>query len=196
MKRKREEGPPEGSRTGPAKSRDPVEDVLPALILLEKDILESRKNYNSIVLLLEHMREQDVSDGRDTAAAIALYRVFCKLMAVGHLAKNVQASEEEIVVVQWLRERLEEYEVALLGFLQSGDPTKQVAAVTLVMRLIKEKAMHLTTSESVRWNSVLFNEVMQGLLASRNGVSMIHDYVDNYVTKHADIRLHTFMSIL
>ncbi len=195
MKRKRDEERSVEGKRAPADNQESTQDALSRILLLENGILESRKNYNSIVLLLDRMRERNPSDGRYTAAAVALFRVFCKLIALGNLTKNPQVSKEENTVVLWLWERLEEYEEALLNYLQSEDDTKQVAALTLLLRLIKEKARHLITSESVNWDAGLFQRIVHGLLMCRYGATAIDEFVDKYVAKHADIRLHTFTSI-
>ncbi len=195
MKRKRDAESSVKPSKGPVDEQDPDQDAISNILLLENSILESRKNYNSIVKLLDHAREHNGSSGKDTAAVVALYRVFCRLMALGNLTKNAQASKEEHTIVQWLRERLEEYEEALIGQLRWEDVTKQVAALGLLMRLIKEKARHLNGFESVGSKSRLFQRLVQELLANRNGSTTIDEFVDKYVSKHADIRHHTFVSI-
>lgn len=48
---------------------------------LEEKILESQSNYNSIQTLLNFLRVSSVpDDNRDVLAAVALCRVFCRLM--------------------------------------------------------------------------------------------------------------------
>ncbi len=195
MKRKRDAEHSEEIRKEAVDNQEPAQDVLSTFLLLENAILESRKNYNNIPVLLDHARVQSVSDGRDTAAAVVLYRVICKLMALGNLTKIARASKEENTIVQWLRERRKEYEEILLGHLQSEDPTKQIAAVGLLMRLIKEKSRYPITGEGSGWDDGLLQELVHGLIASKNGATAIDEFVDKYVSKHADIRYHAFISI-
>ena len=193
-KRKRGDGAerPKRSEKLALESPESAHDIHSEILLLENGILDSRKNYNSIATLLGHMKVQSTSDDRDTVAAIALYRVFCRLMVLGNLTKNADAFAAEITVVQWLRERLQEYEQALLHFLQSADPTKQNTALTLLMRLVQEKTTHLGLSEDIVWRSGLFQSIVQELVASKYGAPAIDEFVEKYVMEYDDVRYHTF----
>lgn len=169
-----------------------TEDIRSEILLLENGILESRKNYNSIIVLLEHARVESPSDGRDIVALVALYRVFCRLMVLGNLSKGKKASGAEHSIVQWLKERLKEFEEILLQVLQSPDPPKQSTALNLLMRLVKEKATHLVLSEDVTWRNGLFNNIVQSLAVNTEISSTMDEFIDGYVTRFDDVRYHTF----
>ena len=193
-KRRREDGAEWARKfrktaTGSCKSK---EDVHSDILLLENGILESRKNYNSIITLLEYMRAEPASDERDVVAAVALYRVFCRLMVLGNLTKNGDASGAETTIVQWLKERLRDFEEALLRIIQSADPTKQTTALTLLMRLVKEKAVHLVLSEDVTWRNGLFRNTVQGLITTTDSIPAVDEFVEKYVKEFVDIRYYTF----
>ena len=196
-KRKRAHGAErrEKSKSSVLDSPASAQDIHSEVLLLENGILESRKNYNSIASLLVYMRPQDSLDGRDAVAAVALYRVFYRLMIVGSLLKNEDISTAENTIVQWLRERLQEYEEALLCLLQSADPTKQTMALALLMRLVKEKAAHLDSSEDVVWRRGIFPRIVQELVASTYGAPALDEFIEKYVTEYDDVRYYTFAFI-
>ena len=171
------------------------EGIQSEILRLENGIFESRQNYNSIVLLLEHARNEVSSDGRDIIAAIALCRVYCKLMVLGSLTNNTEAPGAEGTIARWLRGRLEESEEILLRLLHSTDSTKQISALKLAMRLVKEKAAHKLLPDGVTWRHGLFNEIVQRLLSDADVLPVIDVFVHEYVNRFDDIRYHTFACI-
>ena len=193
-KRKLQHGsePKKKPRTLDADSISSMDDFRSEILLLEKGIIESRKNYNSIVILLEHARIKSPSDGRDVAAAMALYRVFCRLMALGNLTNNTEASSAEITVVQWLVERLEAFEEILLQFLQSTERSRQSTALRLSMLLVKEKARHIVSPEAFTWRQGLFSSLVQAMVANALVTPVLGEFVDEYVRSFGDVRYYTF----
>jgi len=118
--------------------------------------------------------------------------VYCRLMIQGNLTKSMKASGAESTIVQWLKERLKYFEEVLLQFLQSTEPSKQITAVNLLMRLVKEKATHLVLSEDVTWRNGLFNSMLQSLAINTDVLPAIEEFVDEYVKPFDDVRYHTF----
>lgn len=95
---------------------------------LEAQISESRKYYNNIATLIsmlghsqDHSRKQP-----NLAVAVALCRVFCRLIAGGNLQMPSKASDQEQIIVGWLKERLQEYQNALLDMIRNTDSSSQV----------------------------------------------------------------------
>ncbi|OAA64310.1 ribosome biogenesis protein [Niveomyces insectorum RCEF 264] len=125
------------------------------IMLLENQILESKKHFNNIVELIEIARggkegsnqvtrggNDDDDDDTALTAAVTLCRVFMRLLAAGNLGFHNGLSEKDVVVVRWLRERLAEYEQILLDcFARSGDAAATV--LTLAMRLLQAEGQHL-----------------------------------------------------
>src|SRR4051812_30546123 len=72
---------------------------------LEKEILESRKNYNNIVKLQAIAFPKKGGSELRSAALLALCRTFCHLFADGSFSKTKSTSEAEIAVTQWLEDR-------------------------------------------------------------------------------------------
>jgi hypothetical protein len=79
-----------------------------SILELEEAIIESPKHYNNIVTLLGYFKDDDDVQIRVTAG-VSLCRTFCRLMAKGRLVKRKEDSEEEGLVVAWLKERYREF---------------------------------------------------------------------------------------
>lgn len=168
-------------------------DIQGEILGLEEKILASRSNYNSIQTLLEHIRKSPVSDdNEDVIAAVALCRVFCRLMVAGTLTKLQRSSDTEVTIVQWLRGRLKEYENELLRMLCDENASKSSTALTLLMRLVKEEALHLNKSEEVIWRDGLFQKVIKTLVEQHVASQTRHEYAGKWFEEYADIRYYTF----
>src|SRR5262245_7011502 len=72
---------------------------------LESQISESRKYYNNIVTLISMFNDVDSVESPNMAVGLSLCRVFCRLFAAGHLNKPKDATEQDLILVSWLRER-------------------------------------------------------------------------------------------
>jgi U3 small nucleolar RNA-associated protein 19 len=94
---------------------------------LEAQISESRKYYNNIATLISMLNANESSEqSPNLAVAVALCRVFCRLIAGGNLQQPPKASEQEKIVVGWLKERLQEYQNALFDIIRHADSSSQV----------------------------------------------------------------------
>ena len=163
------------------------------ILLLESQILESRRHLNSITILLGYVNEKDA---KSIFAAISLCRVFCRLMAAGNLSKSQETSKNETLIVKWLKERFQEYKHSLLSMLASEISNRSTTALTLLLELIKEEAEQLKLSEYAVWSNGLFAKLLRILV----DVEAIDDaraaFIDNYLLKYDDIRYYTFTRLL
>ena len=160
---------------------------------LEEKIIESRSNYNSICTLLEYLQQDGVVEDEKTVAAVALCRVFCRLMVGGKMSKLRGSSDNEATIMQWLRERLQDYEQGLLRMLKNEDITTQSTALTIVMRLVKEIASNL--KEDGVWQNGLFGQLLQTLIEEEVAEHTRIEFVDKYVEQYDDVRYRTFASL-
>ena len=167
---------------------DPQDDVLS----LEEKILESRNNYNSIHTLLDYLRSPDHGSEKNVLAAVALCRVFCRLMAGGSLNKRKEKAGNENTIAQWLGERLQDYENGLLKMLKQPDVERQNTALTLLMRLVKEEAAHLNNPRESVWRDGIFGKLVHRLLEDGVVEGTRADFVESYVEKYDDVRYYTF----
>lgn len=193
-KRKREDGlsrASKKSRTAVVDSPHKV-DFQDQALQLEEEIFESRKNYNKIHTLLKHLKGTDGVDGDDVVAAVALCRVFCRLMAAGNLGKLRESYGNDVTIVQWLKERLQDYEQGLLQMLGNEDNNKQSIALNIIVRLVKEKALHMNQSEDAFWQKGLFRKLVQTLIKGEVAAETITEFVEKYVERYGDVRYYTF----
>lgn len=96
---------------------------------LEEQIAESRKYYNNIVTLLSMLNDQSPN----LMVAVSLCRIFCRLLVGGQLQKPKGASEQDLILVAWLRERYREYQVELLDLLHDPSASVQVSSHCVVI---------------------------------------------------------------
>lgn len=191
-KRKRKDGEPgilKKSRRAPkAQEADLQEDIFG----LEQKILESRTNYNSIHTLLDYIRVEVSADEKDVLAAVALCRVFCRLMAAGNLNKPQDKASNEATIVQWLKGKLQEYEDELLKLLKNDDAGRQSTALTLLMRLVEEEATHLNKDDEAMWRNGLFERLLRTIVVDGVTDDVRTDFVEKFVEEYDDIRYYTF----
>jgi len=182
-KRKRE------TKTSTAKSSARKEnDSQARILLLETQILESRQHYNNIATLLSILKKQgDAADETDILAAVALCRVFCRLMAAGSFVESKGSLETELVITQWLKERYREYTETILGLLcGSGSEKYGSTCLTLLMRLVKEESAHL--GHEGAWKpSGLFEHVVSSVLSADND-AVREEFLAKFVNEYDDIR--------
>ena len=191
-KRKRKDDPLASSKRKRVVAQDASQELSAQdeLLGLEEQILESRTNYNSIQTLINCMRTEDSANGKDVLAAIALCRVFCRLIVAGNLSKPSDKSSNEATIVQWLRERLQDYENELLSLLKDEDVGRQSTALTLLMRLIKEESAYLYKSEEAIWRDGLFGRILGTLVDYDVAEDTKREFVEKYMEEYDDVRYY------
>ncbi|KAF1975230.1 CBF-domain-containing protein [Bimuria novae-zelandiae CBS 107.79] len=197
VKRKRVSGKAEGratkSKPRQKPSSDEEDDPQEEILRLETQILESRKYYNNIATLLKLAKASDTAHEATILAAVALCRVFTRLLSTGDMVKSKWMTESETVIVAWLKERYREYIDVLLGhFLHSENPSKQSVALTLLLRLVKEESK-ARKDFSIK-NSPLSKTVDTLLLLPEDDGSR-DEFAEKYFGAFDDIRYFTFRSI-
>ena len=169
-------------------------DTESAILLLEQQILESRKNYNRIVTLLDYAKnpEPQQVNTSSTLAFVALCRVFSKLIALGNLSKTRQTPENEAAITQWLNERYADFKAILLKVLTENDISRQSTALALLIRLVKADAEHLNLSEESIWRNSTFASVLEALVRSETAADARAEFTYKYVKELGDVRFHTY----
>lgn len=159
------------------------------ILLMEKGIIESKKNYNDIGVLLS-----TAEDGGDESmlATVALCRVFLRLLAQGSLVFKKAQSERDGVVVGWLRDRLSQYKALLLRLLAAEDLA--VTALTLCMRILKAEAEHWSDREEYSFPAPFLEDIVRTILTSESD-DVGRAYIEEFAEQHDDIRYYTFKSI-
>ncbi|CRK37225.1 hypothetical protein BN1723_004281 [Verticillium longisporum] len=121
-----------GDESDGSSETDPQAEIL----LMEQEILESKKHYNNISKLLDIAKAYKTDPDSAALASVALTRVFVRLLAAGSLIKKKGLTEKDTVVVGWLRERYFEYKDVLAELItdeELGSP-----ALTLAMRMLNQ----------------------------------------------------------
>ena len=161
-----------------------------AILLLEDQIIQSRRNYNNIAKLLSICTETG-KDDQSTTAAVALCRIFCRLTAAGDMTKKKGMPENEITIVNWLKARYAEYTEHLRGKITDLNDYEQGTALVLLMRLVKEAA---GKDENV-WRTGLFSDLLQAVLSSPQSSLAREELLEKYVEEYDDIRFFTLQGV-
>ncbi|KYK56867.1 ribosome biogenesis protein Noc4 [Drechmeria coniospora] len=168
---------------------DENDDASSKILLMEQGILESRKNYNDITLLL---RSAEDESEESMVATVALCRIFVRLLAQGSLIFKKSQSEREGVVVGWLRDQLTQYKSVLLNLMTDEDLA--VTALTLCMRILKAEGEHLSDKDAYSFPTAFIENIVRAIIASDNeGVRSA--FIEEYAEQYDDIRYFTFKSI-
>lgn len=195
-KRKRAEGahekPAKPKKTSKSKA-EATEDQGPHILQLEAQILESRRHYNNIVTLISIASPKNGDTEATVLAAVSLCRIYCRLLVGGSLTKRKTTSEAELVIVQWLKERLNEYVDLLLEYLRSDTVEAQTTALTLLMRLVKEEVNQQGASA---WEKGIFLQIVAVVLGTgRQSDSLRQEFRVKYFGNFDDVRFYTLERI-
>ncbi|KAF2442037.1 CBF-domain-containing protein [Karstenula rhodostoma CBS 690.94] len=197
VKRKRKSGEAERratkSKPRPQPSSDEDEDPQEEILRLETQITESRKHYNNIATLLKLSKAPEPDSEASVLAAVALCRVFTRLLSTGDMVKNKRMTEAETMIVTWLKHRYQEYiEVLLSDFLRSGHPPKQSVALTLLLRLVKEESK---AQKDFNIKNSPLNRTVEALLLLPEEDGSRDEFAEKFFGTYDDIRYSTFRSI-
>lgn len=200
-KRKREDTAPKtnGSKARKAPNSAAKSDNTQANILrLEEQIVESREHYNNIVELQSLVANVEKKPKTATLAAVALCRVFCRLIAGEQLVKQQGASEADGQVVHWLKGRLRDYVDSLtMHWIGSPDASHESTALTLLMRIVKAETSQGSKRSEQAWRTErsTFYIVVESLLEKPDAEGARQEFVEKYVEEHDDVRFYTFLAV-
>ena len=177
-------------RSDDSSTSEPISDIL----LLEDQVLESRQNYNHIVTLLDYAKKDDLQEdaAKSTLASVALCRVFCKMMVLGNMSTTRRTSENEVSVVQWLKERYLDYKDRLLHCLSEENTGRQITALALLMRLVKQEAQHIQSAEEPDLRKGTFASILEHLISSQTAAEARDEIVEKYLERYDDLRFQIF----
>lgn len=169
------------------------EDSQAKILLLETEILESKKNYNNIVELIGIAKNLEDEGESAVLAAVALCRVFIRLLAAGSLTHKRSLSEKEGVVVQWLKDRLSEYKKILVSLLAEEELAS--TALTLAMKVLKAEGEQLNSNkEFYVFPKDFLEDIIRALFEARNYAAG-KEFVEKYVDEYDDVRFFTHQAI-
>lgn len=167
------------------------EDAQAQILSLETAILDSKKNYNNIATLIDICEQK--TDGSNITAAIALCRVFCRLMVAERMIKKHGMPESETQAVDWLKGRFKDYVSILCDLL--AIESLQSTTLTLLMRLVKEETQQEGNRAEQAWRTGVFSHVVMALVEEEEAEAAREEFVEKYVEEHDDVRYFTFYHI-
>ncbi|KAH6960947.1 hypothetical protein HG530_004673 [Fusarium avenaceum] len=194
VKRKRpstHEQPTTKRRRSSASSNE-SEDPNAKILLMEQGILESKKNYNDITILLSTANDFKNENPESMLATVALCRIFLRLLAQGSLIAKKTLSEKDLVVVGWLKGQFGEVKKTLVTLLR--DEELAPTALTLCMRTLKAEGEFLYDKDEYTFPRAFLREILAALFESENE-DVIKAYVEEFVEQYDDIRYFTFNSV-
>lgn len=192
MSKKRKRTVVPGTASPPPATHDASE-----VLELETQILESRRHYNNIARLLDYLKKADAEeDEQSFIAAVALCRVFCRLLAGGKMSKKQGLSKDETLIIDWLRERMKEYKNLLMPKLASQKTEWSHLALTLPLQLMKEEAVYQKVANDTAWRIGTFALLLRKLAVETTPEATRGLFVKNYLVKFDDIRYYTFIGLM
>lgn len=187
-KRKRVDSQRKPVKRAKSESSDDEEDIQAQILLLESEILESKKHYNNIPKLIKLLESEDA-----IIASVALCRVFSRLIASGELTKKAGNSEKEDIVVAWLKERYLEYKTGLFELLES--PEVASTTLALCMRMLKNEGTHLKNGQDYNFPSRSLTDLVRSLLSLEDGDDVRKEFSEKFVEEYDDIRFYVLEAI-
>ncbi|KAK7226376.1 hypothetical protein V2G26_014379 [Clonostachys chloroleuca] len=163
------------------------------ILLMEQGILESKKNYNNIPILLQTMDGYKDGSEESVLASVALCRVFVRLLAQGAFISKKGLSEKDSVVLAWLKDQLSLYKTTLLAILATEEELSGTA-LTLSMRLLKAEGEFLYDKEEYTFPTNFLQSIIVALLQTDND-EVRGAFMQEYAEGYDDIRYYTFKSI-
>ena len=94
-------------------SSDDGDDQKDEILLLESQILESRKHYKNIERLIR-IHKDDKNAETAILAAVSLCRVFCRLLVAEKLVKSKKSKPEAADDADWLKAQFKIHKASLL----------------------------------------------------------------------------------
>jgi len=170
------------------------------ILRLEEQILEGNQHFNNIVDLQSLMNDVDRKPKTATLAAVALCRVFCRLIAGDKLVKRngTADADADAQIVRWLKARLRNYVESLAySWIGSVDDARERAAVTLLMRIVKQDTSTGMKRSDQAWRipTAGFCTLISALIEKKDAGGARQEFVEKYVEEYDDVRFYTFLAI-
>lgn len=162
----------------------------------ERQIIESRRNYNSICTILDYAEDDGLPVETQYFAILSLCRVFCRLMVTGTMSTTTESSGKGRIVVSWVRKRYLRYETVLLRMLVNSDFQDIGGLIELIKHLVKEETRSLADSEELFWRQGIFSRMLHYLVefkdTKQNNISALKTAIKILANGYFDVRFFTF----
>lgn len=182
------EGSSKKGRASPGAEEDPNAKIL----LMEQGILESKKNYNDITVLLKEAQRYESGEPESMLSTVALCRIFVRLLAQGSFIAKKSLSEKELTVVAWLKEQYSQFKAFLLELLDQEEIA--TTALTLCMRVLKAEGEYMYSKEEFIFPKTYLEQIVTRLVLSEND-DVRQVFIEEFAEQYDDIRFYAFKAI-
>jgi U3 small nucleolar RNA-associated protein 19 len=170
------------------------DDAQARILVLESEVLESKKNFNNITTLIglaNDFKEENIETA--TLASVALCRIFVRLLASGSVTYNRALSEKEVVRVEWLKARLADFKSILTSFLlRDGDLAS--TALTLAMKVLQAEGEYLQEKDFYVFPKAFLEQIVRALIKTEN-TDAPSEFVQKFLDEYDDVRFFTHQAI-
>ncbi|QIW97959.1 hypothetical protein AMS68_003477 [Peltaster fructicola] len=157
-------------------------DVKSRILQCEQDSLSAEKRHDALTELTTIINDGTQKTTAVVLAAVTLCRTFCRLIA----------SEE----IQQSRSQLKNFTQTLISWIGDPDATLENAAVTLLMRIVKEEVLQDSVRAEQAWRATSnFANLVKALLTTSEAEGGRAIFVEKYVEEFDDVRYHTLVAI-
>jgi U3 small nucleolar RNA-associated protein 19 len=111
------------------------------------------------------------------------------------MAAAKRASENEMVIQAWLRERQREYVKTLLDWVRSRPLEEQERSLKLLMQLLKVELENAKAHAAGNWRTGIFGSLLQALVDAEPGEQIRKVFVEHYVERYDDVAFQLFMAM-
>lgn len=166
-------------------------------ILLLEEQLQSREHYNNLSALQTLADDVNKRPKKAAFAAVALCRVWCRLIATEELAKRKEDSEQDAQVKTWLKQMLRQYVDSQLAGIGSPDATRESTALTLLMRIVKAETLQENRRGEQAWRTetALFYRLVVALMEQSDAEGARQEFIEKYVEECDDVRFYAMLAI-
>lgn len=173
------------------------EDAQAQILELEAQVLESSKYYGNIDTLQRYLDLVESRPKTATLAAVALCRVFCRMIAGEKLVRRNDHSDKAAQTVQSLRQRLRAYVQSMTGWIGSPDAATESTALTLLMRVAKEEVSQEAKRAEQAWRTPqsVFTLTLKALLEETDAEGARQEFAEKYLEEYDDVRFYTFLGL-
>jgi U3 small nucleolar RNA-associated protein 19 len=193
VKRKRVSSEKKPIKRARSESSDDEVDTQAQILILENEIFESKKNYNNIAKLIKIFTDDKQEPDDSVVAAISLCRAFIRLLSAGELAPKVGATEKDLIVMRWLKDRYAEYKESLLDIL--GEEGISATVLKLCMRLLKTEGEHIRNNQEYQFPTAFLSGIVKTLLDPECDEAARKEFSEKFVEEYDDVRFYTLEAI-
>ncbi|KAF9430234.1 hypothetical protein BGZ76_000912 [Entomortierella beljakovae] len=169
-----------------------VKESVDQIRLLEKQIAESKTNFNNIVTLIQLC--EDESPKVIHAAIHALFRVFSPMLSRGELQKPKKGAAEDskATVTIWLRDNYVQYLNKTCDILNMPEAGLQIPALKILLDLVKLESSYLTTVSGFHhFANDLYSRIVEALLNCTNmSQPLLNEFTEKYFGFYDDLRFY------